>query len=708
MKCRRSQAPARPSTCHNFASAPRGSAWTLTGFTSNLRSFVAPLVGLAATLGVLATLAGCRPGGVAGRVPAGHPVILISVDTLRSDRLPAYGYDRVETPAIDGLRADGILFQHAYSEIPLTLPSHATIMTGLLPPETGVRDNAGYRLEADAGPTLGELLGQQGYATGAAISAYPLRAETGISRGFDFYDDDIPEAKRMLMGGLQRPGEDTLRAALGWLDSLPDGDGGQGDGKGFFFLFFHIYEPHTPRDPPEPFASRYADPYDGEVAAADAVVGHLLDALRERGLYDGSTIVFLSDHGEGLDDHGEDEHGLLLYRESLQVPLMIKLPGALDAGATVPYTTALVDIMPTVLQVAGVEPPDGLAGVSLLRLLGDDVPPELTDRPAYSETFHPQLRFGWSGLRSIIQSGHHYIEGVDRELYDLQADPAEQHDVLREDRRTYAALRDQLAKIDSDLEAPFEEDEETQQALASLGYLGSSTAEQTGPLPDPKKMIVKLRPLREGISLLHEKRTEEAIPRLEEATEAIPESLDAWQFLGLANQEAGHPKEALAAYERAFELSNGAPHLAQPMAEMAMRLKRWKDAATYLELAIEQSPKDLRLRFFRTRALLFAGDLDQAAQSAEKTVEVAPENPDALYLLGAVRMGRRDLAGAEKAFRRALAVAPDHPAVLSDLSVLLASQGRRQEAESLLERLVKIQPDNRAARANLQRLRSGS
>ncbi|MGD2114549.1 MAG: sulfatase, partial [Acidobacteriota bacterium] len=363
-----------------------------------LRRLPAVLPLLTGLVAALALVTGCRPAGPdgdgAGEGRTGNPIVLISVDTLRSDRLPAYGYDGVDTPAIDALRAEAVLFERAYSPIPLTLPAHASLLTGSLPPGIGVRDNAGYRLEEDAGATLGELLGREGYATGAAVSAFPMRSETGLSRGFDHYDDAIPDVERALMANLQRSGDETLRAALGWLDSLQLDSPREAP----FFLLFHIYEPHTPREPPEPFASRYDDPYDGEVAAADAVVGRLLEALRERGLYEDSTIVFLSDHGEGLNDHGEEEHGILLYRESLQVPLMIKLPGALHAGATVPYPAQLVDVLPTVLELAGGDVPEGLPGTSLLRLVGEDVAPELRDRTVYSETFHPQLRYGWSGL----------------------------------------------------------------------------------------------------------------------------------------------------------------------------------------------------------------------------------------------------------------------------------------------------------------------
>jgi arylsulfatase A-like enzyme len=420
-------------------------------------------------------------------LPTGHPVVLISIDTLRSDHLPAYGYDHVETPAIDALRSDAVLYRRAYSQVPLTLPSHASILTGLLPPAHGVRDNAGYRLSPSVGPTLAELLHGAGYATGAAVS-FVLRHQTGIARGFDHYDDHFSAGHEKTIGEIQRPGPETLEAILPWVRSVAGGP---------FFLFFHIYEPHTPRAPPEPFAARYGKTYDGEVAAADAVVGRLLDELKTLHAYDRSTIILLSDHGEGLGDHGEDEHGVLLYRESLQVPLIVKLPGAADAGAAVDRPVELVDVAPTVLALAGVDRPEAMTGVSLLKLAeGSPAAGDAPPRALYSETFNPRLRYGWSGLTSVIRGHYQYIEGADRELYDLAADPGETNNILRSHRKVYATLRDALHGFDSKLQQPFEEDSETRAALASLGYLGSVAPEDESPRPDPKAMLPALEGLR--------------------------------------------------------------------------------------------------------------------------------------------------------------------------------------------------------------------
>ncbi|HKO00063.1 MAG TPA: sulfatase, partial [Thermoanaerobaculia bacterium] len=237
-------------------------------------------------------------------------MILISVDTLRSDHLPAYGYTGVATPNIDALRKDGILYKRAYSHTPLTLPSHATILTGTLPADHGLRDNVGFKLAPNV-PTLASLLKKNGYATGAAVSAFVLRHETDISRGFDFYDDDVePIGASTVIGRVQRDGRETARVAKSWIDRQ----------QGTFFFFLHLYEPHTPYTPPEPFFGRYPNHYDGEIAYADDIVGDFIGYLKQRDLYDKALIIFLSDHGEGLNEHGEEEHGIFLYREALQVP----------------------------------------------------------------------------------------------------------------------------------------------------------------------------------------------------------------------------------------------------------------------------------------------------------------------------------------------------------------------------------------------------
>ena len=314
------------------------------GYPSRVKRFPS----FATALAVLAALGtGCARRSKPAESFPNAPVVLISVDTLRSDHLPFYGYAGVETPALSALREDSILFSNAWSQVPLTLPSHASILTGRLPGDHGIHDNLGYLLRKDV-PTIAELLKKQGYATGAAISCYVLKAVSGIGRGFDLYDDDVDSAEgRLSLGRVQRAGPETESRLEKWVAERKDGEP--------FFAFLHLYEPHTPYEPPEPFKSRYAKvPYDGEIATSDALVGRFLAVLKQRGIYDRALIVFLSDHGEGLGEHGEAEHGMFLYREALQVPLLVKLPGSRRANTSVASAVPLTDVFTTIGLAAGV------------------------------------------------------------------------------------------------------------------------------------------------------------------------------------------------------------------------------------------------------------------------------------------------------------------------------------------------------------------
>lgn len=624
--------------------------------------------------------------GDPGPENATPPIVLISIDTLRSDHLPAYGYAGVETPAIDRLAEDGILFERAYSPVPLTLPAHASLFSGLLPPAHGVRDNAGYRLDG-AISTLAEVLGERDYATAAAVSAFTMRAATGLDQGFDLYEDRFLAGRRQTIGEIQRAGGETLAAGLPWLRSV----------RGEPFLFFlHLYEPHTPYEPPEPLAARFASAYDGEIAAADAVVGSLLAELDALGLYERAVVVLLSDHGEGLGDHGEQEHGILLYREALQVPLIVKLPRQARGGSRVANSVQLTDVTVTLLELAGVAKPTAMEGASLL-----DLPS--APRALYGESYHPRLRFGWSPLRSMIQERYHYIEGPEPELFDLEADPQERRNILRRERRIFAGLRDRLAELEPRLELPFSESAETQRALAALGYLGSSAPEAGERAADPKSQLHTLEPLREGIDALRRGENGLAEARLRRAVELNPRFLDAWQFLGLALARQGRPAAAFDAYAEALRLSNGSPLLAEPMAEAALEAGKLEEASVLLRAAVERSPDRLELHFFLTRTLLMAGRFEEALGAAEETLRRAPQSADAHYQRGVVRMAMRDL-GAETDLRQALELEPNHVPALSDLGVFLMAQEEWGEARRLFARVVELQPENEAAREHLRRL----
>jgi choline-sulfatase len=667
-----------------------------------------------ALLGFLAFV-GCHGGGAgdAGPFP-GAPIVVISIDTLRSDHLPAYGYKGVETPALDALRKDAILFERAYSHTPLTLPSHVSLLTGELPGRHGVRDNIGYPFDSAKHPFLPRLLGGAGYATGAAVSAYVLRRETGIAKGFDFFDDGISLRPTEALGNSQRSGRETSRAALEWL--------GKVEAKPFFLLL-HLYEPHTPYAPPEPFASRYrTSPYDGEIATADAIVGDFVAELKKRGLYDKAVIVLLSDHGEGLGDHGEQEHGILLYREALQVPLFLKLPGSRLGGTSVTAPAQLTDVAPTLLALAGQPLPKGLEGGSLLDLRHPGAPA----RPIYAETWYPRLHFGWSELASLIQDRSHYIDGPQPELYDLAADPGEKQSILTRERRTYAALREEVAKRKTPLAAPAQADTESAAKLASLGYLSAAAKTGSGPLPDPKSKIATLELLSRALAAYAGQRYGEAVPLFRQLLAENPQMADAWENLGRSLQVLGRKDEALTAYKKAMEETGGVGHVAIGTGWLLLEMGRFDEARDHAVLALgtDASPahnllgqvalarKDYSAAEKEARAALDAGGsrigpfltlaqtlkeegkLDQALETTQKAVtevgsmEGAPKYSGLWFLHGDLlaRAGRD--AEAERAFLKEIEDFPANPSPYSRLAVLYASQGRPQEAVGALRKLV--------------------
>jgi arylsulfatase A-like enzyme/Flp pilus assembly protein TadD len=671
---------------------------------------------------LLLAFAACRHNaGTAGGpvdVPKGTPVILISIDTLRADHVPAYGYKGVETPALDAFRREGVLFEHAYSTTPLTLPSHSTLLTGVLPAVHGVRDNVGYKLDAakiKSGvlPFLPEILKKAGYATGGAVSAYVLQGKSGISTGFDFYQDGIEFRSNTGLGGLQRPGGETLKLAQPWLESVKD--------KPFFF-FFHIYEPHTPYAPPEPYASRYPSKYDGEIATADHIVSELIDELKRLGVYDRALVVLLSDHGEGLGDHGEDEHGVLLYNEAIHVPLMVKLPQGQQAGGTTGRPVQLLDVAPTVLGLLGLEVPKPMPGVSLLAA---NVPP----RQIYSETFYPRLHFGWSELFSLIDEKNHLIDSPDPELYDRTTDPKETANVLRDERRVYATLKKELEGFDRKLAAPSAVDEETRQSMAALGYISGGGPTQ-GPLPSPRTKIGSLKDLRTGFQLSSQKDYPAAAAAFRRVIADNPKMVDAWEFLGRSLQHMGKTEEALAAFQQGLKTSNGSPEIAVAAASLFFDLGRIDDAEVHAKMAMASHPsfahgllaniaiqrkqldvaereareamKDQSLRvgpMITLAEVLHSkhddtGALDMVRQAQETYDQREAKDPDlirGLHLIhGKILADQGDGAGAEAELKKEIELFPDNVRGYSSLAILYALVGRVPEVAPLLQKMTEV------------------
>jgi arylsulfatase A-like enzyme/Flp pilus assembly protein TadD len=666
--------------------------------------------------------------------PADTPIIVVSVDTLRSDRLPFYGYGTVETPALTRLRNDSILFRHAYSHIPLTLPAHASVFTGLLPPEHGIRDNSGYILNTEGIPYLPKILKQLGYATGAAVSSWVLRGAVGLDADFDFYEDLIEDpAPGIGPGGAQRPGGHTLERATEWLRSVANEP---------FFFFFHIYEPHTPYSAPEPFRSRYRSSYDAEVAASDAVIGDLLEELEALDVYDRALIILLSDHGEGLGEHEYREHGPFLYREALQVPLLVKLPQSQRAGTAVSRGVQLIDILPTVVDLLDLDPPEGIRGQSLLAEEPEDSP----GRYLYSETYYPRLHFGWSDLASVIRYPYQYIHGPDPELYNLETDPGQEQNILSTERRIYGELKQELETYDRALQAPMEVDEETRSKMAALGYISNVTTVLEGDLPDPKSRVHILSLMSEGVKLASLQQHQAAADIFRQILEEEPQMLDAWQYLGNVEVKLGNIEEALAVYRQAFEMSNGAPRFAMAVANALIRLGRLEEAREHAELAVELMPiandlvaeivlqqgkleeaeeilqaslalrgnragpqmtlAELRLQQGRLEEVLqITGDVE--LQSGDSSDPNEAERLKGLYFIRGQALAQLDrLDEAEQAFRTEIAAFPDLLGPYAHLAFVLALQDRAAESGAALRALVETNPTPKAYVIAIETLRS--
>jgi arylsulfatase A-like enzyme/Flp pilus assembly protein TadD len=648
-----------------------------------------------------------------GRFP-GAPVILVTVDTLRADHLPAYGYRQVETPNIDGLRRDSVLFERVYSHCPMTLPSHVSMFTGALPPENGVRNNIGYRFEGARFRTLAEELHERGYATGAAVSSYVLRSDTGIDDGFEYYEDSIAVATAGAMSEHQRSGGETLKHALPWI---------LGHREQPFFFFLHLYEPHAPYEPPEPFKSRYPSAYDGEIAAADAIVGELVRSLKASGLYDRAIIIFTSDHGEGLWDHGEDQHGILLYREALWVPLLVKLPGSHQADS-ISRPTPLSHLFGTVLRLVGVDLPSHPASWF-------DVGGGGEARPIYSETLYPRIHLGWSELRSLIDGRYHYIEAPRPELYDLERDPGEARNLITIERREASRLRQEMQAVYPATAATIGEiDPEDAKKLAALGYVGTPRERGPGPLPNPRDEIKNLARIKAAFRLADERRLDEAAAALRSLLQENPKLLDVGSKLGEVLVESGRYDEAIEVYRSAIaHAERFSPDLALALGFAYLEHGETAAAATHARLALTTHPREANELL--ARVALEEGGVDAAEEHVRSALQHGDRQPATLLLLAevnrtagkleqalrtvqeaeqrAAELGVGRLQGADylrgdllarldrpeeaaAAYRREIGAFPRHLQAYANLAVILMIQGRSAEANETLEQMARSNP----------------
>jgi arylsulfatase A-like enzyme/Flp pilus assembly protein TadD len=519
-----------------------------------------------------------RTGG--GASPRRLNVLLVTIDTLRADRLGCYGYRSIETPNLDRLAQRGTLFENAVAQAPLTAPSHASIMTGLYPTRHKVRDTGGFVLPSSS-TTLAAILQRDGWDTAAFVAAAVLKKRFGVNQGFAVYDDEMPAAPAGSGDAAERRAADVVDRATKWLDTQ--------SGKPFL-LWVHVYDPHLPYDPPSPFREKYADrPYDGEVAYTDQQLGRLLDTVSKKS-GENTIVAILSDHGESLSEHGEYSHGVFLYDTTLRVPLLMAGPGV-PAGVRPKQQARTIDLLPTLLDLIGIKTPDGLDGTSLAPTFqGREVAAY-----SYAETMFPKLNMGWAELRGIRTSRWKYIRAPKPELYDLVQDPAETQNVIAGHPDEVKDLEARLSAVAGNGEKvePAAVDPRTLQQLKSLGYLGGSTQQKyalegKGIDPKDRKEIVKLLyfGLYSGLPVARR------IGMLRQAVAQDPTNPALYSNLGDLYAQAARPAEAMALYQSAIQKGIRSAWLFSRLGQLTMRQGKREDAIALFEAAAQLNPAD--------------------------------------------------------------------------------------------------------------------
>ena len=620
--------------------------------------------------------------GYAATPPPALNVVVITIDTLRADRVGCYGYKAAETPNLDRLAAEGVRFERAYTPIPITLPSHSVLFTGTYPMYSGMHDFSGNSLNP-LQPTLAYILQRHGYATGAVLGSAVLDARFGLNRGFDFYYDhfDFSRLREANLDQMERPGNVVADQALQWLKQHTQKK---------FFLWMHLYDPHHPYNPPAPYSERHkSQPYDGEIAFADEQVGRVLRFLKAQGLYQRTLIVVAGDHGESLGEHGEKTHGFFIYNSTLHVPLIMKLPVGRNARpATVSAGISTVDLMPTVLDVLHLAPPAQLQGRSLLPRLHGEAG---TGGELYSETFLPRLHFNWSELQGLMEGKYHFIDGPKPELYDLEKDPQELTNLYAEKQAVAAELRRRLAAVihkytaRQDLAQKTGLDPQLAERLKSLGYVavtggGDPTISNRG-LADPKDRIGVYELVTEAMSDSQHGRYDPSIEKLQEALKTDKDSTPIHYLLALNYMRKKNFEDAITEFRRVLETS---PDYALAIFNLGLAYGNLGDpdhAIQYLKRALELDGTNFSAAFNLGAAYLQKQMVPESLQAFRQSVTIYPDFAPGHRALGELLLYQNQLPEALQELRLAVQLAPQEPQMHLSLAKALEAAGQEQEAQ---------------------------
>jgi arylsulfatase A-like enzyme/Tfp pilus assembly protein PilF len=636
---------------------------------------------------------------VSGVDPRSLNVIVLTLDTTRWDRLGAYGDRHAATPNLDRLASEGVLFEETIAPVPLTLPAHSTLFTGLLPPRHGVRDNGGYVLDQKH-TTLAELLKNDGWQTGAFVGAFVLDAKWGLNKGFDTYHDkfDVSKYRTVSLGGVSRIAGDVMQNAMPWLEQHANQR---------FFAWLHFYDAHTPYEAPEPFRTRFKDrPYAGEIAYVDFQIGRLLQWLDTKGLADRTIVVAIGDHGESLNEHGEATHGLFVYDATMRVPFIVRAPYDTMRGRRVPGTVRTEDVMPTVLDLVGKRVPGNVQGRSLVPLMTGQA--STLDLDAYSESLYARHHFGWSELRALRSGRFKFIAATRPELYDLDRDPAEQHNLYAERRQLADRMAAELTRLGAEESAtsgPSAVDPETRERLAALGYIGSFSEAPKADgeaVPDPKdkidifNLMTAAREAGEG--------SDATLNRLLKVVAQDANVLDAWVMLGNEYYRKRHFAKAADNYKRALQINPSYSLAIVNLAGAYKSMGNYDAAVLGYERYLEGDPKNAWIRYQLGELYVDLNQLDKAERAFVQSLADDTRVAAARNALGVVAIRRGDLTKAEEHIRAAIAQKPDVALAHFNLALIAEQRGQAQVAIREYQQEIDTQANAFKAAFNLGRL----
>lgn len=650
------------------------------------------------------------PDGHRATIPRqDRSMVLVTIDTTRADRLEPYGATDVATPTLQRLADRGVVFENAYAVAPITLVSHTSILTGLYPPQHGVRNNGTHYVPDDL-VSLAEVLSDEGYRTGAFVSAAVLEKRYGLDQGFEFYDDDLSTGRerhpRMVP---DRPAEATVDSAAAWLEGVGDDEN--------FFLWVHLYDPHASYSPPAPFRDEYRErPYDGEIAYMDAEIGRLLQHPRLAGDSDLVTFV-MADHGESLGEHGEKTHAILAYDSTLHIPWIARIPGG-PSGARIQAPVSHVDFMPTALDLLGIDmpAPEGenaqartVAGKSLMPLFEGARITE--NRGLYSETWLPYYTYGWAKLQVLHKARWKFIDAPTPELFDRQRDPRElsnRHDqepgMAHDMRRDLDEMLETLGGAEN--EASLELDSDALEKLRSLGYLAVGSGAPAGgddrERPDPKDVIDLHVGLERARQLSRDRLYDQAILQVRKVLQRDPNNLAALTDLAGYLESNDDIEEAIATVEQALALDPNYSRLYMVMSNLEARRGEFEQALALVDRALEIEPRSLEGRLQRVTRLLQVQRIQEAQGEMVTLLEEYPDSPQVLVShVQSVDLPGGDLEAAENRLRRSLELDPFLLAGWRLLGEVLEMGERSSDATEAWRQGLERQPDSPDLHARL-------